>query len=186
MKQNWFVGIPIDLGEWLYDLEAPYSAKKFDLEDTHITVAFLGSLAERDSPAVVELIGEFAKKESKFEISFGGLIALPIEQTYTALTLEMSEGRDCTARIISEWREKFYDIAQCEPDTRTPKPHLTFARPLRRASQRERDDILKWFHQLRTPTTRFDCKTIALYTWNDERSSRQFKKVVEFQLTGGE
>ena len=45
MRPNWFVGLPIDPGDWLEAMPAPpASVRVFGPGDLHATVAFLGGV----------------------------------------------------------------------------------------------------------------------------------------------
>jgi 2'-5' RNA ligase len=67
-------------------------------------------------------------------------------------------------------------------DSRPPKPHVTLARPQRRASAEERRQGLAWAARLELGHVQARLDRVALYTWDERRTEHLFRIVAERRL----
>ena len=185
MKPNWFVGLPVAAASWLASMTAdlPESCRAFDARDVHMTVAFLGAVEPAGVSAVIDLLN--AVEERAFFITLGRVLALPTPKRVSALSLEPLEGIARARLFIEGWRERFCRAAGCRPDPRPPLPHITVARPKRKAGHEGRQQALDWSSRVKAPTQRILLDHVALYTWADDRRLRQFRIVAEKALVSG-
>jgi 2'-5' RNA ligase len=74
-------------------------------------------------------------------------------------------------------RNEVARAAHARPDSRTPRPHITVARPRRRATYEQRNILHHWALRQKTEDVVLPLEKLALYTWSDERDERLFKIV---------
>jgi 2'-5' RNA ligase len=175
---NWFVALPADLSETLTQLErtVPPQVRLFVPEDMHLTVAFLGAMPEKLAPRLVKWLEKVDFEPFRF--STGQLLALPSAERCSAVSFALQEGRVQAAQLIADWRDECCQLAEVPPDTRPPLPHITVARPDRRAGADAQRAAVEWAKATRMHANGvFD--RIALYTWSQDRRRRQFRIVAE-------
>ena len=176
---NWFLGWkPNPPFDWIENLrrDAPQAIRWFHPEDCHVTLAFFGHL----SPDQVQVICEHLAKGVLRQItaSLGKPLLLPNSRRFSALSFSVESEGDALRDAIAQNRDEWMTLAGLALETRDPLPHLTFARPDRRASSSQLRAIRNWMHDLRPPrdlTLIFEGP--ALFTWADDRTHRQFKVV---------
>ncbi len=167
-------------------------------EDLHITVAFFGAIPEEVATRVwtghtsliesanillgpVQLFGRPGRAtalgfnvlphEPRRMRLAGGRSSEEIQDAFSKLTTSLRSARDT-----------LLDLAECRPDEREPRPHVTVARIPRDASSRERRRGIGWAERLVVdePVT---LDAIALYTWSDRaESTARFRIVDEHPL----
>lgn len=177
MGGNWFLGWkPSPPPDWLADLRqgAPTGIRWFHLDDCHITLAFLGRLSAEKVRQIRERL-EIAVAQQMTAI-IGKPLLLPSSRRFSALAFAVES--QALSDAIAEQRNLWAALAGIPPESRDPLPHLTFARPERRASFPQLRAIRNWMNELRPPS---DC-TVSfegpmLFTWDDDRAVRQFKVV---------
>ncbi|MEL6348055.1 MAG: hypothetical protein AAFV53_33415, partial [Myxococcota bacterium] len=76
-------------------------------------------------------------------------------------------------------------IAGARPVERPPLPHVTVARPPRRADRDVRAAGRAWLDAQPPIDAWVRFERIALYTWNVDRRTRLFQIVAERRLDGG-
>lgn len=185
MKPNWFVAVPVAVESWLPGLlrDLPESCRAFDAADVHMTVAFLGAMSA-DRVSLVRAAMN-TMQAAPFHVRLGEVLALPSRKRPSALSLSVSHGREQAVDLIARWRNPLIAAAQARPDERPPLPHITVARPRRRADADGRRAALAWAERAAVPDVLIPMERIALYTWADDRgaSNRQFQIVFERALT---
>ncbi|MCB1045140.1 MAG: hypothetical protein KDC35_19510 [Acidobacteria bacterium] len=177
MRPNWFVAYPLDRSERLLPFldHAPDGLRPFHHEDMHLTIAFLGALEATAQHHVTQLLRTC--KWPRVEATLGKLLPLPNAKRFSALSFELREGRNEMVAVMSAYRDDLHRTAGIPLDRRPPLPHVTIGRPRRRASVAARLDLLAWGATLDVSNLRFCFDRVVLYTWADDRSERQFKKV---------
>jgi len=183
MRPNWFVGIPVAAGAQLHaEIPAPIQAdiRLFHPDDLHMTLAFLGPMAADKLGPVQDILSRIEFKA--FDIELSRLVALPKPRRFSAISWELGQGREQAAALIGSWRAALIEAAQARPDLRPPRPHITVARPKRKATPMVRDEILKWLVSVPAPKEKLRIDRVALYTWADDRRQRQFKIVSERKM----
>ena len=179
MRANWFVGMPVTGGDWLDALlsDAPSSLRRFHPDDLHLTVAFLGGCgAER---AKVAFATATDHPLAAFRVELDRLAPMGNPRRPSALSLLVSGGHDEAVAIIESLRPVMWRAAEAERDTRPALPHVTVARPPRRATATERRVAVEWAERKPRLGEILTIDRLCLYTWSDDRRARQFRVVDE-------
>ena len=184
-RPNWFFAFPLD-GGLLAELPAvPAFVRCFHPEDLHLTLAFLGgcgaAAAER---ALTTLDAELLRAPlASLRISLGEVEPFGgSRRDYTALSALLVEGRSEAARCLTELGGLLCETAISRRPSRPAKPHVTLARPRRRASDADRAGALEWAKSLELRAVRQTLSRVALYTWAEVRRERLFRIVAERTL----
>lgn len=186
MKPNWFVAFPVEKTDWFLNLEStPEGTRYFHPDDLHVTFSFLGPIDEEDAMRAWAVAKKLEGGPFRFDIGriepFGGNRARPA--AYAAVPTnpvpELNE-------FLAIHRNEVARAAFARPDSRTPRPHITIARPRRRATERERDILHDWARDQRIEGVTIHLDRLALYTWSDEDDDRLFRLVDSTRLAGGE
>jgi 2'-5' RNA ligase len=101
---------------------------------------------------------------------------------YTALSALLERGRTETTACLTELGGFLCETALGRRPSRPAKPHVTVARPRRRATDGERAAGLAWAGALELRSVHACLDRIALYTWSEQRQHRLFKIVAERRL----
>lgn len=188
-RPNWFFAFPVD-GRFVLDLPAPPPHfRLFPTEDVHLTLSFLGGCGEEAALRALAALDDVlaARPLPCLEVSLGNVVPMGgSKRDYSALSALLDQGRDATSTLIGELRDVLSDAALGRREKRPPKPHITIARPGRRASEEARAAGLRWAEglDLRAIMARLD--RIALYTWAEgNRRERLFRIVTERSLIAG-
>jgi 2'-5' RNA ligase len=175
---NWFAAIPVELpGPFLEALRAGAPPLRwFAPEDIHLTVAFFG----RYQSECLEAVRDALRALPAFEIraSLGPLVPLPSPRRFSAVSFELRQGSAEAAEIMRRFHAPLMAAAGLPPETRPAYPHITVARPDRRASAAECYGILEWMRGVPVPAVQVTLREVALYRWADDRRSRQFQRLV--------
>jgi 2'-5' RNA ligase len=137
---NWFLGwkpsVPL---EWIGDLRcnAPHSIRWFHPEDCHVTLAFFGGLSPEKVQEVCERLAKSTSQ--RFPSTIGKALLLPSSRRFSALSFSVES--DALRGAIAQQRDEWIATAGLPSERRDPLPHLTFARPDRRANSRELREI---------------------------------------------
>jgi 2'-5' RNA ligase len=184
-RPNWFFAFPID-GAFVLELPAlPSNFRRFQPEDVHLTLAFLGGCnqvaAERALAALDQRL--HADPEPPIAISLAEVVAMGgSARTYSALSALLDGGRAETAACIARLRDLLTQTAVFRTEKRPPKPHVSIARPRGRANEADRRAGLAWAAALRLQSVHARLDRIALYTWSETRRERLFQIVAERRL----
>jgi len=154
---------------------APEALRRFHADDLHLTVAFLGACGEDGARAAWAAAEELPLPE--FEATLGGLVPMGNRKKPSAIAVALEQGRGPVAEYMTRWRGELLAAAGARPDTRPAKPHITIGRPPRRAEPEERAAIVAWGKAYPKLDVRVRLDELALYTWSDDRTVRQFKAV---------
>ena len=181
MGANWFIALPIPAGPWFGRLpQPPAQVRMFPGEDLHLTVAFLGSVSEQIALAA------FAHAEAwprgAIEVVLSRVVPMGRPSRYSALSAELTQGRQELEQAITRVRDAMADAAGVQRDQRPAKAHVTLARPSRRASNAERRDGLAWAERLVLDAPPMLLSRIALYTWAHDRTTRLFRIVESYSF----
>lgn len=183
-RANRFVGLPV-CGAFLARLPPPPSrVRLFTPGDLHLTVAFLGASGRAGAERALAALDEALSRDplAPFAYALGEVIPLGNPRRYSALSATLTAGREEAARLIASLRDPLIAAAGARPDERPPLPHVTLARPSRRADRRDRDAGLAWARGLDLGEVTGEIDRIALYTWAEERRERHFRVVAERAL----
>ncbi len=180
---NWFVAFPVpDTDGWVEQVlqSAPPELRRFHPADVHLTICFLGSLEPWQQQLLVRELATL--RAEPFEITLDSLRPLPKPSFVTALSFELAQGRDLAAALIDRWRGPLAAAVGKKPDNRQPLPHITIARPSRRYGKRAQRVALQWIATVQPPPVVLRLDRVAVYTWAEDRSVRQFQIVKEHPL----
>ena len=182
MKPNWFIGWPVTLpSEWLVSLTPPPRFRVFHPDDLHATIAFLGGVSE--SAARHAWAALPANLGGPFEATWGDIAAMGPPRRYSALAAELDTPTRALRAQMTALQPKLLGAAGTRPARHSPRPHVTLARPQRRASDAQRARGLEWAAGLTLPVATSPIDQVALYTWSANRKERLFK-VVEVRALG--
>ena len=160
----------------------PPRVRVFATSDLHVTLGFLGPIAESDARRAWDRIGEFPSFQSVAG-TFSSVEPLGHPRKPSALCAMVDVGREPLAEMIAEARETLLRAAGAPEDSRLPLPHMTLARIQRRAKAAERRQALRWAHSIDLRAVTFTAPSAALYTWADDRQERLFQ-IVERHVFG--
>ena len=164
-------------------MQAPACVRVFAAEDLHMTVAFLGAVAQAEARAAWQEAARLAPSvTSPVQGGFVRVEALGNPRRPSALAALVGEGAAPLAEMIRALQAPLLAAAGSPPETRSPLPHVTLARVRRRASQSERREALHWAEKLDVSALRFAVRELALYTWAEDRRERLFQVVESLRL----
>jgi 2'-5' RNA ligase len=142
-----------------------------------MTVSFLGGVTQEEARAGWQALGWSL---GPVTASLGRVVPMGAPHRYSALSIELVDGREELEQAITACRDAICDAAGARRERRPAKAHITIARPLRRAGDAEREAGLRWAKRLDLRNQRVKLDSVALYTWADDRRERQFKIVERF------
>ncbi|HEX4334914.1 MAG TPA: 2'-5' RNA ligase family protein [Polyangiaceae bacterium] len=184
-RPNWFFGFPLD-GTFVLGLpDVPTSIRLYHPEDVHMTLAFLGGCGEEAARRALGVLDEklAALRPAGFDATLGDVVPMGgSRRTYSALSALLEKGRAEAVDVLTLLRDELTDAATGRRDARPPKPHVTIARPRRRATDIDRQAGLAWAERLELHAVPARIDRIALYTWTEVRRERLFQIVEERRL----
>lgn len=175
MKPNWFVAFPVPAQPWLSPLlaTAPASLRRFHPLDLHLTVAFLGPVSQEQAQQAWRRALE--APPAAVEITFQALEPFGRPSAPSAFALTPGLGREALVRYLAQQRDALLAAAGRPPEGRKPRPHVTVARPGRKASPALIQEALAWLPGAPIPAQRLRLDRLALYTWSEDRRRRLFQ-----------
>ena len=184
MRPNWFFGFPID-GAFLLGLPPlPKHFRRFHQDDVHMTLAFLGGCGEEAAMRALSALDERIARAPirAMDVSLGEVVAMGSPRRYSALSALLDRGREEAAACITAYRDVLSETATGRRDERPAKPHVTIARPRRRAIDTDRKAGLEWAKTVDLGSVSATLDRVALYTWSEKRVDQMFRVVAERQL----
>lgn len=180
MRANWFIGLAPSVPPVLPLAPAPPRLRLFHPADLHLTLAFLGPAGAEAARAAWELLE--GAPLAAVPATLGALAPLGPPARWSALSADVDGGRGLLVALMERWRGPLLAAAGARPDRRAPRPHLTIARPRRRATAAERAAALEWgrAQPVAGVPVRFD--RLRLYTWAADRADRLFVAVEDRAL----
>lgn len=174
--------MPVDSGRWHQRLTgAPPGVRILASEDLHLTLAFFGPVEEASARAAFDIA--VSARLTPMEVQLGAIVALGSARRPSALGASLGEGNEELSRVLLRLRDPLADAAGARRETRPPLPHVTLARPRRRATPVERQAAVQWAESLELGAPRVRLARVALYTWAEDRSGpRQFRIVDDCAL----
>ena len=184
MKPNWFVALPVPSGDWSVKVtqNTPAGFRVFHPADLHITVAFLGPCTPKAAHAGWNTLT--GKEHPPIQVQLESLCGMGNPRRPSAYALTLSKGGEETAQLMAHWRPPIYEAAGARADERPPLPHITVARPPRKAKAEMRHLGRDWVKTQSVPAAEFLLERIALYTWSVDRQTQLFQIVEERSLNG--
>jgi len=187
MRPNWFIALKVDPSDWYAELiaeGAPRRVRTFAPEDLHSTIAFLGGVDEDIARAAWTRAAE--DPPAAATVRFRAIEPFGNPRRPSALSITLGEGGEPIVDYMRTHTNDILEAAGRGPERREPRPHITIARPHRKARNKERRRAVEWAQGLPLDTAReHRIDRMALYTWSDDRSKRKFKTVEELELSDG-
>jgi 2'-5' RNA ligase len=183
-RPNWFFAFPLD-GRFVLELpELPPGFRRYQPEDVHLTLAFLGGCGEAAAQRALQALDErlLALDLPAIEISLGRVEAMGSRRAYSALSALLDRGRTEAEARIAALRDALTESANGRRERRKPKAHVTLARPRHRATEEQRRAGLAWAGALDLRAVQARLDRIALYTWHENRAAQLFQRVAERTL----
>jgi len=179
-EPNWFIAVPVAAGDWYERLvtQPPSGFRRFHPEDLHMTVAFLGVVAEERALAAWRALDW---RLGVVQATLGVVVPMGAPHRYSALSIELVEGREQVEQAIAQARDAACDAAGARRESRAAKAHITIARPARNATDTDREAGLRWASRLSLVGQAVALDSVALYTWAEDRRTRQFRIVEKTQ-----
>jgi len=182
MRPNWFIAIPIAAGSWFEALieDIPSGLRIFHPEDLHLTVAFLGGCDESDARNAWTRLD--ALLHAPIHAALGEVKPMGHPRRPSAFSVTLTTGEAQTAALMGTLRSVAFEAAGGIGGSRPPLPHITVARPPRRAKAPLRQAGVRWAERCEAVGVSVTLDRLALYTWSADRRQRLFTIVEERQL----
>jgi 2'-5' RNA ligase len=184
-RPNWFLAFPLD-GSFVLGLpELPQGLRRYQAEDVHMTLAFLGGCGEAGAMAALAALDDQLARAplAPLDVSLGEVVGMGGARLgYSALSALLSKGRAEATEVLATYRDALTEAASGRREKRAPKPHITVARPKGRAGDAAREAGLAWAGALDLAHVQQRLDRIALYTWSERRQERLFQIVAERHL----
>lgn len=179
MLPNWFVALPVDPNTISTLPAVPPGFRAFHPDDLHLTLSFLGACgAQVARQAFADFASELRGSGSvSFQASLGRVVPMGPKRRYSALSAMLDAGHSEAGAFLARFRDVVADRAGIARDERAPLPHVTVARPQRRATDEQRAVGLVWAESVILPGASFWLNRVALYTWSERRLPRLFQMV---------
>jgi 2'-5' RNA ligase len=175
---NWFLAWPAALPQhWISKLqsEAPAALRWFHPLDCHVTLVFFGRIALELADEISERLVQSVPQQ--FIAKLGPLHLLPSPRRFSAISFAIDADDGALARAIAEQRDEWRSLAALPPEHREPLPHLTVARPERRAHPSAFRRIQHWAEKVEPHPGPVPVGPLSLYTWSLDRTKRQFRVI---------
>jgi 2'-5' RNA ligase len=183
MRANWFIGLAASAPLGLSLGPPPPRLRVFHPDDLHLTLAFLGACGAERARAAWGLLAD--EPLTAVPATLAPLAPLGPPARWSALSADVDEGRGRLVALMERWRDPLLAAAGARPDRRAPRPHLTVARPQRRATEAERVAALAWGRAQPVAGTPVLFDRLRLYTWAADRAERLFAVVEDRALVAG-
>lgn len=179
MLPNWFVALPVDANVVATLPPVPPGFRAFHPQDVHMTLSFLGACGEQVARTAFSALvsGLHEVGSAAFDVTLGEIVPMGPKGRYSALSAIVNEGNGEAVDFLRQWRDRVADAASVSRDKRAPLPHVTVARPQRRATDEQREVGLRWATSVVLPPDRVRLDRVALYTWSERRLPRLFQIV---------
>jgi len=170
---NWFIALAVPTASWWHRVSAPpEGVRLFAPEDVHLTVAFLGPCGREAAKAAFELAPKWPVRV--FAAELGEVRPMGNPRRPSALSAIVDA--DGLVEAILTVRDAMCERAGAKADSRPPLPHVTIARPHRRAPQAQQQTAIDWARSLDLARPRVDLSRLVLFTRADDRSVRLFRE----------
>lgn len=183
MRANWFIGLPVPGEDWFARVgEPPPCVRLFHPEDLHLTVAFLGAVAEARARRAFARASTLPLAPT--QVVLGTVVPMGNPRHPSALSACLVEHEREVAQAIDVVRHAACDEAGARRDERPVLPHLTVARIRRGASRDEQQSAVTWAQGIDLGAPRTWLTQVALYTWSEDRKTRLFRIADVLPLPG--
>src|SRR5688572_8759109 len=137
-RPNWFFGFPLD-GAFVQGLPAlPGALRLYHPDDVHLTLAFLGGCGEEAALRALAALDARLALDPPLatEVTLGEVVPMGgSRRSYSALSALLGTGREAMTATLTAHRDALTEAATGRREARPAKPHITIARPKRRATE---------------------------------------------------
>ena len=137
------------------DLPASKAFRLIGPEKLHLTLKFLGNVAEDDLSRVAQALEPLRERHEPFEVSISGFGAFPSERKARILWAGVGEGSEPLRAVALSVEDLLEPAAGFGREQRPYVPHLTLARARGRQAKLENTDISP-------PALRFTVSSVEL------------------------
>jgi 2'-5' RNA ligase len=149
-------------------------------DDVHLTVAFLGPVGDKAAEAAFELAREWPS--GPLEATLGEVRPMGNPRRPSAFSAIVTDGAGALTSAILRVRDGMLERADARSDDRPPLPHVTIARPPRRASRETLKAAVAWAGGVDLARPRVSLSQLVLYTHSQNRQTRLFREHATFSL----
>jgi RNA 2',3'-cyclic 3'-phosphodiesterase len=157
-----------------HDLQASTGFRLVSQEKIHLTLKFLGDVAEQDLGTIEKALRPLGEGHEPFEVSTSDFGAFPSEQKARILWAGIEQGSD-HLRTIAEEVENLLSPAGFERENRPYLPHLTLGRARARRTKLHPPESSP-------PTLRFTVRGVDLVKSVPGDSSVTYSKLASFRF----
>ena len=181
MPGNWFIALAVPAAPWFSRVsEPPNGVRLFHPDDLHITVAFLGACGQQAAEAAFEIAPKWPT--GVVDATLGPVEPMGNPRRPSAFAAIVREGADVLGDAILVVRSEMCARAGARIEERAPKPHVTIARPKRKAEGVQRKAAQAWAAAISLGEPRVRLSRLVLYTHSVDRSERLFQEHAEMAL----
>jgi RNA 2',3'-cyclic 3'-phosphodiesterase len=184
-RPNWFFAFPLD-GAFVAGLpELPGALRLYHPDDVHLTLAFLGGCGDDGAKRALEALDARLGIDPPraTDVTLGEVVPMGgSRHSYSALSALLGTGREALTATLTAHRDALTEAATGRREARPAKPHITIARPKRRATDADREAGLAWAEALDLSHVKARLDRVALFTWSERRNERLFRIVEERRL----
>ncbi len=185
---SWFVAYPVPRGSWLARIPPPpEGTRPLNPVDLHLTVAFFGDVGEPRARRSFAWLDADGASPSALEVELTEVIAMGNARRPSALSAVARQAVESKApleELLRPLRDGLLEAAGLAPERRALRPHVTLARPRRRAGPEERRRAIAWAEAIELGAPRLRLDRIALYTGADGNSESAYRRVETWALVG--
>ncbi|MGN7478569.1 RNA 2',3'-cyclic phosphodiesterase [Solibacillus silvestris] len=181
----WAVRLPDGVKQTIHDeltkVKPIFQFKRWvDLNDYHITLAFLGSVTPQQLPSVIELVGDAIKRQKAFMLEIEGLNVFGPQQAPRIFWGAVNEVNQLFQ--LQKIVHQTCLAAGFSLETRPYHPHITLARKWGGNEDFKMADLVT-YNPFRGETLSFPASEIILYKTNLE-STPKYESIAAFSLVG--
>lgn len=179
----WAVRIPDDVKQVIHDeltqIKSIFPFKRWvNLNDYHITLAFLGSVPPQKRPSVIRLVGDAMKSQKAFMLEIEGLNVFGPPKSPRVFWGAVNEEKQLFQ--LQEIVHKTCVAAGFSLDTRPYHPHITLARKWGGNEDFKMADLVT-HNPFKEKILSFQVSEIVLYKSNLE-STPKYESIAAFSL----
>ena len=179
----WAVRIPDDIKQIIHDeltqIKPIFQFKRWvDVNDYHITLAFLGSVKPQQLPSVIQLVGDAIKKQKAFLLEIEGLNVFGLEKSPRIFWGAVNEVNQLFE--LQEIVHKTCLTAGFSLETRPYHPHITLARKWGGSEDFKMDDLVT-YNPFGEKALSFKVSEIVFYKSNVEKTPK-YESIASFSL----
>ena len=179
----WAVRIPDSVKQTIHDeltkIKPIFQFKRWvDLNDYHITLAFLGSVSPQQLPSVIRLVGDAIKNQKAFMLDIEGLNVFGPQKSPRIFWGAVNEVNQLLQ--LQKIVHKTCLVAGFSLETRPYHPHITLARKWGKSEDFKMDDLVT-HNPFGEKVLSFQASEVVLYKSNLENTPK-YESIAAFSL----